>query len=123
LIKLYVPENEVELMVVKSLLEAAEIPFYVHNEHFGGLYIGPQIQYFNQRMVMVPPEFESAAREVLSDLIKESGQCDPSSAYPETGRSLWQKVRMVIEVLFFFWTVPGPRKNRKDNTSKRDNDR
>ena len=72
MIQIFVPRNEMELSFAKSLLEASEIPFYVHNEYFGGLDpLEPPIQNSNQRAVMVAPEFETVAKEALSDFIKQ----------------------------------------------------
>ena len=73
MIQIFVPRNEMELSFAKSLLEASEIPFYVHNEYFGGLDpIEPPVHNSNQRAVMVAPEFEVAAKEALSEFIKQT---------------------------------------------------
>ena len=109
-----------ELALAKSLLEAAEIPFYVHNEHFGGLYAGPQMEYFNARMIMVAPEFEAAAREVLADFILQQ-QIQAEAVAAETEKtSFWDKLRMVTEVLLFSWIMPGKRPSKKDKTTPKD---
>ncbi|NOX98018.1 MAG: DUF2007 domain-containing protein [Nitrospirae bacterium] len=34
MINLYSPKNEVELAIIKSILEGANIPYFVHNDHF-----------------------------------------------------------------------------------------
>ena len=39
--KIYSPQNEVELAVIKSLLNGENIPYYVHNERFGSMEVGP----------------------------------------------------------------------------------
>ena len=72
MIQIFVPRTEMELSFAKSLLEVSEIPFYVHNEYFGGLVpIEPPVKNSNQRAIMVAPEFEAAAKEVLSEFIKQ----------------------------------------------------
>lgn len=40
MIKLYSPENEVQLAILKSLFEAEGIPIFVHNDNFGSMRSG-----------------------------------------------------------------------------------
>jgi hypothetical protein len=51
-VKLTEPNDEGELALIKSLLEGNNIPYFVHNEHFGSLYPGLPLP-FNARVVMV----------------------------------------------------------------------
>ena len=44
-VQLIVPQNPGELALVKSLLQANRIEYYVQNEHFGGLYNLPVMPY------------------------------------------------------------------------------
>ena len=69
--KLYVPSDESELAVIRSLLDSAEIPYYIRNEYFGSLYIGPAMGSFNSKPIFVHEDFYAEAKQVLSDLIKE----------------------------------------------------
>ena len=69
--KLYVPSDESELAVIRSLLDSADIPYYIRNEYFGSLYIGPAMGSFNSKPIFVHEEFYNDAKEVLSELIKE----------------------------------------------------
>jgi hypothetical protein len=50
------PNTEPELMAVVAMLEAHEIPCFVHNAGFGGLYPGPQIDLYNTRAITIPEE-------------------------------------------------------------------
>ena len=43
LVSVFRPDTESELMAVVAMLEAHDIPCFVHNAGFGGLYPGPQI--------------------------------------------------------------------------------
>jgi hypothetical protein len=52
--KLYKPENEMELCLIKSIFESEGIRYFVLNDYFGSLYIGPQIDLYNARIFMVP---------------------------------------------------------------------
>lgn len=71
MIKLYIPKDESELAVIKSILESAEIPYYVRNEYFGSLYIGVAIGSFNSKPIFVPEEFYEDAKVILSELVSE----------------------------------------------------
>jgi hypothetical protein len=114
---LYSPDNEIELALIKGLLEGASIPFYVQNDHFGSLYIGPQIRLFNRKMVMVAPDHEAAAREVLADFLRHQQTRPEPPAEGEQQASLPDKIRMFLEVLLFFWVVPGKRWNGRKKPS------
>lgn len=117
LINLYSPDNEIELALIKGLLEGASIPFYVQNDHFGSLYIGPQIRLFNRKMVMVAPDHEAAAKEVLADFLRHQQTRPEPPAGEEQQASLLDKIRMFLEVLLFFWVVPGKRWNGRKKPS------
>lgn len=69
MIKLYKPENEVELSIIKSILESENITYFVHNDHFGSLMIGPQIDLYNARMIMVNEEYYERAKELIADFL------------------------------------------------------
>ena len=71
MIKLYIPKDESELAVIKSILESAEIPYYVRNEYFGSFYMGVALGSFNSKPIFVPEEFYEDAKEILSELISE----------------------------------------------------
>ncbi len=63
--KLYTPNDESELVFLKSLFEAEEIPFVVLNDHFGSLYSGVYVSRFNAKTIMVPEEIFEDARELI----------------------------------------------------------
>lgn len=64
--------DEGELSVIKSLLEANGIPFFIHNEHFGSLYPGPAMA-INRRIVMVQ-EIDAERARILLSRLKEDTQ-------------------------------------------------
>lgn len=110
MIKLFSPENEVQLALAKSLLEAEGIPFFVHNDHFGSLYVGIQIEYLNRKTIMVDEAYEVRAREVMAEFL-DNARPEPVL---ETGKySVWDKLRMIAEGLVFGWVVPGKRRRMK----------
>ncbi len=49
MIKLYSPLSEVDLALIRGILEGDNISFYVHNDHFGSLRIGPAIKLYNAK--------------------------------------------------------------------------
>ena len=105
LVKVAYPETAVELAVMVSLLEAEGIPFFVHGAALGTLHPGPLIANYNTMTIMVPEPAAEQALEALT-VLREPPQ--PKEAYR---RTLSDRVRMVVETLFFGWFVPGPRQH------------
>ncbi|GEM_PF-2565226 len=64
------PQNESDLAVMLCLLEANDIPAYVHNNGFGGLKPGPQINMLNNGRVTVTAIYVEDAVETWSVLEK-----------------------------------------------------
>ncbi len=69
--KLYIPKDESELAIIKSIFDSAGLPYYVRNEFFGSLYVGVAMGSFNSKPIFVPDEFYDDARELLSELVNE----------------------------------------------------
>ena len=69
-VKLFEPQNPGELALVKSLLDANKIEYYVQNEHFGGLYNLPVLPY----AVMVRRTQLKRATTLLSLLRKKKDE-------------------------------------------------
>lgn len=69
-VKLFEPQNAGELALVRSLLDANKIEYYVQNEHFGGLYNLPVLPY----AVMVRKTQFTCATTLLSLLRKKEGE-------------------------------------------------
>lgn len=110
MIKLYSPDNESELAVLKSLLTAEDVPYYVLNDHFGTLRVGPKIELFNAKVIYVHEAFYESSKEIIDDFIEsnkeESGNHKSRYSFPD-------KIRMVLETLIFGWFVPGNKWKRK----------
>lgn len=102
-VELYSPESEVEVLLLKSVLDAAGIDYFVKNDTFGGLTPGPQIALCNRRIFLVPEDRLDEARTLVRDLLDRTQAPEPRH-YP-----LREKIRMVFEVLFFGWFLPGRR--------------
>jgi len=106
LVNVFRPETESELMAVVAMLEAHEIPCFVHNAGFGGLYPGPQIDLYNSRAVMVPREKSPLALQLISEFQSSSS---PVSSNPSTSG----KIRTFVEMCLFGWFIPGGRREKK----------
>lgn len=65
-VQVFSPKSESEVLVVKSLLEAHDIPVFVHGRHFGSLLPGLQIGTATMQNIMVPEEHVADAMELLA---------------------------------------------------------
>ena len=101
MISVYKPQTLIQLTMAESLLMANDIPYYVHNQGYGGLYPGMQLDLLNVRTVMVPPSAVEAAREILAHYLS-----DEPGLRPNPERSLWHIVRMLAEAVCGAWFVP-----------------
>ena len=121
MIKLHSPRDAIELAIVESILEGENVPYFIQNNHFGSLEIGPQIDNFNKRTILVSEEDEERARELLQDFFETTEE--GTATVPS--HSISDKLRMVLEVLFFTWFVPGRpwKKNSIENNEASQEDR
>ena len=110
MIELYSPRNEAELAIIKSLLNGEGIDFFVRNDHFGSLKVGPHIELLNAKMIFVHSEQYDHARELISDFLETTNQEKVELQYRY---SIFDKVRMLIETILFMWIMPGRAKKRK----------
>ena len=98
---IYRPETAIELAIAESLLEAHEIPYYVHNRGFASLYPGIQVHLLNARTILVPAEASELAKDVLAHFLE-----DVSGLRQSRERSPWHIVRLIVETLCMAWCVP-----------------
>ena len=108
-INLYSPKNEIELSMLKSILDSESIIYFVRNENFGSLEVGPHIGLFNAKMIQVQDDHYEKAKELLTDYLEKTHEQleEPFKKY-----SLFDKIRMVIEFLLFNWVMPGKIKHK-----------
>jgi hypothetical protein len=66
-VRVFSPETEPELLTVVAMLEAHDIPCFVQNAGFGGLYPGPPVSPYSMRAIMVPEWKVPAALELIRD--------------------------------------------------------
>ena len=109
-IDLYSPKNQIELSFIQSILDSEGISYFVRNANFGSLEVGPQIGLFNATMIQVQDDQFAKAKELLVDYLEKTHEQveEPLRKY-----SLFDKIRMVIEFLFFGWVVPGKSKHKE----------
>ena len=118
MIKIHVPTDELELAMIRGVLDSEGINYFVHNDHFGSMRVGPQIDLLNKKTIMVAPEDAERVKAVISDLLDH----ELPEEKEEEKYSVGQKLRMILEAVIFGWFVLG-RKRRKgspDSATKGD---
>ncbi len=113
MIKVYTPYDEMELAMIRSILDGESIPYFVHNDRFGSMKVGPHIPLLNAKTIMVQEGYEDRARELIDDFLKTTQR---DGQQTETRYSLWDRMRLLFEFLLFGWIMPG-RRWRKRNRS------
>ena len=100
---IYSPKDELQLAMIRGLLDSEGIQYFVLNDNFGSMRVGPQIDLLNKKTIMVAPEDAERAKEIISSLVESDLQDDGEPGHYAIG----QKFRMVIEAMLFGWFVPG----------------
>jgi hypothetical protein len=107
LVRVLSPQSESEIAVVTSLLEAHDIPVFIHGRHLGSLLPGLQIGNYNTQSIMVPEERAADALELLTEFRRN----DSNTNIPPLR---WRdRLRVVLEGILFGWLVPGRRDDKK----------
>lgn len=114
LVELYASRTEAELLLLRSILDDAGIYFFVKNDVFGSLALGPQIDHYNRKTVYVHASQAGEARALLSEFLDKTALGDPT---PVEDLRLTDVLRMVAELLVFGWFMPG-RKRRSPRPPK-----
>lgn len=110
--RLYSPETELDLIFIKSILESENISFFVHNDHFGSLNVGPKIDLFNAKTIFVDEDDAKNAQELI-DIYLEGQNTEENDQKQKTAYSLATKLRIIIEALIFSWFIPQGRRWKK----------
>ena len=108
--ELYSPDSEPELSLLKSVLEEAEVRYFVHNEAFGSLLAGPQIALYNSKTIYVHDHDYDEARDLLFEYLDKTRTARRRSRH--RAYKLRDKLRMLLEFLVFGWFLPGRRHER-----------
>lgn len=88
--------------MVRSLLAAHDIPYYVHNAGYASLYPGMQIELLNVPTVMVPQPLAESAKELIDAYLPDIRE----HQHPSTDVSWRDFFRMLAEGLICAWFVP-----------------
>ena len=96
--------------MIRGILETENIHYFIHNDHFGSMRVGPQIELFNKKSIMVAAEHVERANELIASFL----EIQPNQEEVQEQYSLGQKLRMVLETLIFGWFIPG-KKHRKSS--------
>jgi hypothetical protein len=107
LVPLCSPRTSSEIAVITSLLRAEGIYFFIHNEFFGRMHVGPTIPLVNQRTILVAEEDYDRALEVVT--LQEGFEPEPPYRL-----GILDRIRMVLEALLFGWVLPGRRRWHDD---------
>ena len=110
--KLYSPENDAELALIKSIFDGENIQYFVNNDHFGSLKVGPKIDLFNAKTIMVSDHQYDLACGIIQDIVSNNESTDEDN---KTGFSIIDKVRMIVETILFTWFIPGKRRRKKSD--------
>lgn len=111
LVRVLSPDTEPELVTAVALLEAHDIPCFVHGAGLGSLWPGAQVPGYNTRTIMVPEENVADALELLRDF-----QTPPTTQPVKPRYSTMSRLRALLEVILFGWFVPAGRAERTKET-------
>jgi hypothetical protein len=100
LIAVHSPQSESEALVIVGMLEAYEIPLFVHGRHTASLIPCPSINGYNTQTIMVPEVFVEDALALLSEFH------NVPSDYDATSLTSTDRLRVFFEWLFCGWHVP-----------------
>jgi ligand-binding sensor protein len=107
LVRVLSPQSEPELAVVRSLLEAHDIPVFVHGRHLGSLLPGLQIGNYNSQSIMVPEERADDALELLANFRRDD-------SIGTSAALRWRdRLRVVLEGILSGWLVPGRHEDKR----------
>lgn len=114
MVPVFRPQDEAELALAVGALEAHGIPYFVHNNGFGGLYPGMQVSLYNVRTVMVPASALTQARDVLDQFLVNDPNSTSGDEQPQQEQkpTLSTKFRLLVELLAGGWCVPRKVKRR-----------
>jgi hypothetical protein len=104
--ELYSPRSESELLVLRSVFDAAGLHYFVKNDLFGSLAVGPQIDHYNRKTVYVAAEDLDEARLLVLEFLERTAE---PADLPREPLGLKDVLRMTVELLLFGWFMPGRR--------------
>lgn len=98
--------------MIRGVLDTEDIHYFIHNDNFGSMQVGPQIDLLNKKTIMVAPEDVGRAKEIIANFLKRQL---PEEDEEKEQYSIEQKLRMILEAIFFWWFVPGRKRRKKQS--------
>lgn len=113
MVPVFRPQDEAELALAIGALEAHGIPYFVHNNGFGGLYPGMQLSLYNVRTIMVPASALTRARDVLDQfLVSDPNSTSDDELLQDKKPTLLTRLRLLVELLAGGWCIPRKAKRK-----------
>jgi 8-oxo-dGTP diphosphatase len=106
LVRIFTPRTASEAAVVIAMLEAHEIPTFLHNGHLASILPGLQIGAYNAQSVMVPEQRTEDALALIANF---------RTAPSPVADGSW--LRNFLEVLCAGWFVPSQRLHSRHGTT------
>ena len=113
MIKLYTPDDDVQLAMIKGIFESEGIHFYVHNDNFGSMRPGIRVALFNKKTIMVHEKDIERAQEIIKSFVGNIEAAKSEEELESSKYSYFDKFRVVFEALVFGWVMPGKRWQKK----------
>ncbi|HEX2253612.1 MAG TPA: DUF2007 domain-containing protein [Thermoanaerobaculia bacterium] len=110
MLPLYSPHSEIELLILRSILDDAGIHYFVRNESFGSLYLGAHLEAYNRKTICVPEVEADEARALLAEYLRRTGpeaaDPAPSDDHPPERHGSW--LLRLIDRLLHRWRREEP---------------
>ena len=74
MVQLYSPRNEPDLLILRSLFDDAGLRYYVRNDSFGSLYLGPHVEAYNRKILCVAESDVDDATALLGEFLERTGR-------------------------------------------------
>ena len=74
MVQLYSPRNEPDLLILRSLFDDAGLRYYVRNDTFGSLYMGPHVEAYNRKILCVSEADLEEATALLGEFLERTGR-------------------------------------------------
>ncbi|HEX2163011.1 MAG TPA: DUF2007 domain-containing protein [Thermoanaerobaculia bacterium] len=85
MVQLYSPRNEPELLLLRSVFDDAGIRYFVRNDTFGSLYLGPHVEAYNRKIVCVSEVELDEASALLGEFLERTGRGRRQAPPPRHG--------------------------------------
>lgn len=103
LVSVFTPTTDEDILAIVALLEAREVPCFVHDTRARSPSSGMQVRARRPRTIMVPAERSDEAVQLIAHMHASRGP-----GHGAAGRlSWWSKLRSLIKIRVFQWFEAG----------------